>query len=75
MNENNPAWGSWTPAAVFTSAAVNIAEDSAVGTSLFTIAATDNDLGSDGTITYSLDSVVDSEWGIPERNWCCGWCV
>ena len=68
VNENSPVWATWTPNSVFTTASTVIDEDAAVGTSLFTIAATDNDLGSDGTVTYSLDSVVDSEWWIPDRN-------
>ena len=68
VNENSPVWDTWTPSTVFTTNSIAIAEDAAVGTSLFTIAATDNDLGSDGTVTYSLDSVFDSEWWIPNRN-------
>ncbi|XP_076447241.1 protocadherin Fat 4-like [Babylonia areolata] len=59
QNDNNPAWATWTPGGVFTSG-ISIDEDTAIGTSLFTVSATDADVGVGGSITYSLDSVVDS---------------
>lgn len=54
VNEYDPTW---TAAPADTS----IAEDWAVGDTIITITASDNDRGSDGTIGYSITNVVDGE--------------
>ncbi|KAK7485090.1 hypothetical protein BaRGS_00023630, partial [Batillaria attramentaria] len=58
VNEATPAWATWTPG--YGAGSITIPEDSAIGTSIVTISATDADDGNDGAITYSLDSVVDN---------------
>ena len=61
-NDYDPVWDTWSPVYVSATATYDIAEDSAVSTSIVTLSATDDDFGADGQITYSIVSVVDSEF-------------
>ena len=60
-NEHDPAWTTWVPAYTDNTTPYNIAENSAVGTSIVQIAASDTDTGNqDGVIEYSIVSVTGS---------------
>lgn len=61
MNENDPAWATFTPAWTSATTPYDIDEDVAVGTSVVTVAATDADSGDDGTVSFSITSVTASE--------------
>jgi hypothetical protein len=62
VNEATPAWGTWSPAFTSSTTPYNIAENSAVGTSIVTVAATDADMGSDhDVISYSINSVTGDD--------------
>ncbi|GFR96077.1 cadherin EGF LAG seven-pass G-type receptor 3, partial [Elysia marginata] len=56
-NDIDPVWGTFVPAP--TANTYTQDENIAVGTSLFTMVATDADVDSGSTITYSIQSVTD----------------
>lgn len=57
-NDATPAWGTFSP--VFVSGQpYTVQEDVTVGSPVVTISATDADDGADGTLTYSIVSIVD----------------
>ncbi|XP_012943596.1 protocadherin Fat 4 [Aplysia californica] len=58
VNDNAPAWVTWSPT-LPGSATFAIDETVAVGTTIFTVAASDSDLDTGGIITYSITSVTD----------------
>ncbi|ESO89854.1 hypothetical protein LOTGIDRAFT_164541 [Lottia gigantea] len=58
INEGTPVWTAFSPAYTVGVPYV-ISEDTAVGTTVVTIAATDTDAGTDGDISYKLVYVVD----------------
>ena len=59
-NDHALIWNTWSPVYGGSLASYDISEDSAVGTAILTMAATDSDYGIDGQIEYILVSVVDS---------------
>ncbi|XP_066284596.1 protocadherin Fat 4-like [Branchiostoma lanceolatum] len=58
LNEDTPAFGQ----TIYTGGPLD--EDTAIGTSVITIAATDADSGTDGTITYAITSPATSPFGL-----------
>ncbi|GFO15617.1 protocadherin fat 4, partial [Plakobranchus ocellatus] len=56
-NDNAPAWGTFVPPP--TTSTYTRSENIGVGTSLFSMVATDSDDDVGSTITYSIDSVTD----------------
>ncbi|KAK3800494.1 hypothetical protein RRG08_043813, partial [Elysia crispata] len=56
-NDNDPVWGTFVPAP--TGSTYSRDEDTPVGTSLFSMVATDADVDTGDTITYSIQSVTD----------------
>ena len=61
-NDHDPAWATWSPAYASATTTYDIAEDSAISTSIVTLSATDDDYSTDGQITYTIVSVLDSEF-------------
>ncbi|XP_064600895.1 protocadherin Fat 4-like [Liolophura sinensis] len=57
-NDASPAWDTFSPVYV-SGKPYTVQEDVTVGSPIVTISATDADDGSDGTLTYSIDSIVD----------------
>ncbi|XP_060602144.1 cadherin-23-like isoform X2 [Ruditapes philippinarum] len=60
VNEDDPAWGTFSPAWTSATTALTYAENMGIGTTIVTITATDGDAGSDGQILYSLGTVTSS---------------
>ncbi|KAL4226469.1 hypothetical protein ACF0H5_014452 [Mactra antiquata] len=63
VNEHDPTWDTFSP--VFTSSTTPyiISEDSAIGTFIVTVKASDADAGSDGQILYTLGAITSSTSG------------
>lgn len=57
VNEFPPVFGSFSPIYVDSTTPYPINEDFAIGTSIVTIYASDNDTGINGAVLYSIDSV------------------
>ncbi|PAA60273.1 hypothetical protein BOX15_Mlig014302g3, partial [Macrostomum lignano] len=63
VNDNTPAWGTFSPTdpATATTPIGSVSENADAGVVVFTANAIDADKGSDGTITYSIQSAKGSD--------------
>lgn len=58
VNEFSPEWDIFTPVWTSASTSFDLSENSAIGTTVVTIKATDLDSGLDGDMTYEIDSIT-----------------
>ncbi|KAK3610536.1 hypothetical protein CHS0354_008971, partial [Potamilus streckersoni] len=64
VNEFDPVWGNFNPASIDPSnPSYSISENAGIGTTVVTIAATDDDSGIHGTVTFSIQSVTPNGGG------------
>ncbi|XP_064602244.1 protocadherin Fat 4-like [Liolophura sinensis] len=60
VNDDNPVWGSFSPAYISATSPYNILETIAPGNNVVMIMATDVDHGPDGLVTYSVADILEN---------------